>query len=124
MISFIEKSITKNYGIILCIDANENVKIGKWSVELRKLGLVESLTIVTTDPVPAIHIQGSKQIDTVWVTPNIEIRAASLCIFNFSTDNHLAFIVDIDITSILGDKYVPICSPSMRRLISSNEFAV
>ena len=124
MIDFIDDTIKEGLNVILYTDANQNVAIGKWSRQLRERGLVESLSIVTGEIDTAAHIRGSNKIDAVWVTSVLDARAASLCAFNFSAEDHRAFIVDIDVASILGDEHVTICTPETRKLTSSNVIAV
>ena len=65
LIQFISESIQLGFGIILSIDANENMRGGKLQKLLEETGLIELSALFSNDPPLPSHIMGSTQIDAI-----------------------------------------------------------
>ena len=62
--------------------------------------------------------KGRYQIDTVWVSPFLRSCAFSIAPFYLGVGNYRIFIIDFPMELVMGDRFILICRPSMRRLIS------
>ena len=60
----------------------------------------------------------------MWVTLNLVPYSISITLFYFEVGNHRVFIVDFLYEVLLGNEFVPIVKPNIRRLISYQEIAV
>ena len=76
--------------------------IGKLEIMLRSLGLVDTITTVTCNALPASHVNESKKIDSVWVSSEMPISSASFCPHHFTVGDHRVIMVDFDKNTILG----------------------
>ena len=64
--------------MIISLDSNEHIRTGHLARSFRRLGLVESITSVTSSSPPASHINGSKPLDAIWVSSDIESKTTSI----------------------------------------------
>ncbi len=107
--------------IILFMDHNEHVikgPLGKKLADKEGLDLREAIVQHTgTSPV-ATFFRGSKPIDGMWVSSNLEISNACVMPFGYGIGDHRAFIIDIPIKSLVGVDPVKIVRPAGRRLNS------
>ena len=90
----------------------------------RSLGLIDTITSITSDDPLGSHIRRSQQIDGIWVSADIAVKAASFCPFNFEEGDHRITIVDLEKTSLFGSSSSSSLPMKMCRLISSNQSAV
>lgn len=65
---------------------------------------------------PANFVRGSRQIDAVWVTPDVEISAACFLPFFFGVGDHRAILLDIPQHLLIGGKIHNISRPNARGL--------
>jgi hypothetical protein len=86
---------------------------GKEGLDLRE----EIIQHTGTSP-GATFIQGSKPIDGLWISSNLDISNACVMPFGYSIGNHRAFILDIQIESLVGVDSVKIVQPAGRQLNS------
>ena len=79
------------------MDANEDIDTGKLSSALWGNGLRmrEQMTKRVGHRLPATFARGSKPIDGVWTTPDIDIVAARLMPTSYGVGDHRCNIVDI-----------------------------
>lgn len=91
----LRQSAQDNFSIAVALDANENMRSRKIARMFRSLGLIETITSITSDAPPGSHIRGSQKIDGIWVSAGIAVKAASFCPFNFGTGDHRIIIVDL-----------------------------
>ena len=91
---------------------------------LESMGLIESSSQFSTDPPLPSHISGSKQIDGLWVTPNLLPSRASILPHYFGVEDHRAFILDFPSNLFLGEGFIPTARIEMRRLTSSQPQSV
>ena len=121
---FISSSINDKFSIVVALDANENMQIGKIARSFRGLGLVDSITSITSNTPPGTHIRGSKQIDGIWTSSDVSVSACSFCPFNFGVGDHRIILVDLVKDNLFGAVPSNPYRPKMRRLISSNSASV
>ena len=87
------------------MDHNEhmiNGLLGKALADKEGLDLQE-VTVQHTGASPgAIFFRGSKPIDGLWISSNLDIINACVMPFGYSIGDHRAFILDIPIKSLVG----------------------
>jgi hypothetical protein len=66
----------------------------------------------------AKFFRGSKPIDGLWVSSNLDVSNACMTPFGYGIGNHCAFILDIPIESLVGVDPVKIVQPAGRQLNS------
>ena len=108
--------------LILMMDGNEDMLKGPLSRMLRtdELEMNEVVTTKTNREKIPTFIRGSRQIDGIWLTPDVEMAKCTLLPFHFGVGDHRAILVDIPSASILGDSFKHICRPAARRLQNTN----
>ena len=90
--------------LILILDGNENMKNGQLARMLRTpdLDMKDAIKSRSGMDGPATFVRGSRQIDAAWVTPDIEISAASFLPFFFGVGDHRAIMLDLPQHSLIG----------------------
>jgi hypothetical protein len=58
LVEFIKSSLWNSFEIVLCIDANKNIKEGQLAKELKKLGLAKTTSRFTSEVLPNTFIIG------------------------------------------------------------------
>ena len=91
---------------------------------LQNIGLVELSQIFLNNLLVASHILGSQQIDTIWSTPNINLSSLSILPYYFAVGDYRYFVIDFPIDYFIGDGFIPIICPEMRRLALSNKDSI
>jgi hypothetical protein len=107
--------------IILFMDHNKHVINGPLGKELANkegLDLCEAIVQHTGTSPGATFFRGSKPINGMWVSSNLEISNACVMPFGYGIGDHHAFILDIPIESLVGVDPVKIVRPAGRRLNS------
>ena len=102
------------------MDANEDIKIGCIAKSFTAIGLIDSITTITSATPPGSHIRGSRQIDGIWVSSDLTVTVASFCPFNFGVGDHRIVLVDLDKATLFRSATSLTFPSKMRRLISSN----
>ena len=104
--------------LILAMDANDDIDTGKISSALWGNGLrmKEQMTKRVGHRLPATFARGSKPIDGVWTTPDIDIVAARLMPISYGVGDHRCFILDISQQSIIGEQKLKVSRPNARKL--------
>lgn len=100
------------------------MQIGKIARSFRSLGLVDSITSITSSPPPGTHIRGSKQIDGAWTSADISMSACNFYPFNLSAGDNRIILVDLVKECQFGSVPSTSYRPKMRRLISSNTTSI
>lgn len=103
------------------LDANEDVYKGPISKMLTKedgLDMVETVVQTTGNKLSATYFRGSKPIDAIWTTKDLELVGAGAIPIEFSVGDHRMMYVDIRTESIVGFQPQPIKHPKARRLSS------
>ena len=108
--------------LILLIDSNENMEGGPLARMLADpdLDMVDAVKVRSHSPGPPTFARGSRQIDGVWVTQDVEIKHACFLPLFFGVGDHRAILLDIPVYSLLGGDIHKIVRPTSRRLTCSN----
>ncbi len=91
--------------LILCLDANDHVysgSLGRALVEHPDLDLQESILTSTGTHLTATHFRGSRPIDAIWTTPDVEIINICAMPIGYGVGDHRSFILDIHTRSLVG----------------------
>ena len=106
--------------IILFIDANEDVRSGPFQEALRapEIGMLETMS--STHPqykLPATHERGSRPIDGVFTTEEIDVQAAAYLARGRGFGDHRTMVLDIPMTWIMP-RAPPKAAPIMARRVT------
>ncbi len=107
--------------IILFMDHNKHViegNLGKALADRDGLDLWEAVLLHTGNSPGATFVRGSKPIDGIWISSDIDISNACVMPFGYGVGDHRAFILDIPIESLVGINPVKIVRPASRKLNS------
>jgi hypothetical protein len=103
------------------MDHNEHViqgNLGKALADRDGLDLWEADLQHTGDSPGATFFRGSKPIDGIWISSDIDISNVCVIPFGYDVGDHCAFILDIPIESLVGINPVKIGRPASRQLNS------
>jgi hypothetical protein len=103
------------------MDHNERVTNGPLGKQLRdknRLNLQEVIVQHTGTSSGAMFFCGSKPINGMWVSGDLDISNACVMPFGYGVGNHCAFILDVPLESIIGVNPVKIVRPVGRWLNS------
>ena len=117
------ESISQNFTLILSINGNKNMRDSKMQRTFQCAGLIELSSSFSNDRLLASHILGSKQIDAMCVSPNINPTNLSILLHYFVVSNHRYFIIDFPMDSFIGDRFIPIVRLEIIHLTFSNKGA-
>jgi hypothetical protein len=107
--------------IILFMDHNEHTydgPLGRALADKDGLGLQEAVLRHTGRKTGATFFRGSKPIDGLWVTSNIDIINACVMPFGYGIGDHRMFILDVTMESLIGKNPTKVVRPTSRRLNS------
>ena len=110
--------------VLIFTNMNERILTGKLATHLLDLGLLEATHLSWGDKEPNTHINGSKPIDGVYHTSNLEVTSTLMLSFHEGVGNHRTVLVDITARSLLGTEGLRIVRPPARRLAITNRKAV
>jgi hypothetical protein len=105
--------------IIVCMDANEDIyrkSIGRTLTDEEGLNMREVVGDYTGQKIGATYFRGSKPIDAVWATPDVEVVGACVMPAGFGVGDHRLFQVDFRATSLVGAAPPKIVRPQSRKL--------
>ncbi len=105
----------------LFMDHNEHIiegNLGKALADRDRLDLRLAVLQHMDNSPRATLFRGSKPIDGIWISSDIDISNACVMQFGYGVGNHRAFILDIPIKSFVGINPVKIVRPASRRLNS------
>jgi hypothetical protein len=103
--------------IILFMENNEHVingQLGKALADKDGPNLQEVIMQHTGTSPGATFFRGSKPIDGLWVSNDLNISNACVMPFGYGIGDHRAFILDIPIESLVGENPVKIVRPAGR----------
>ena len=83
----------------------------------KEIKLIESTFFFHSGAPPATFVEGRHQIDGVQSSPRLRPYTTSITLFHLGVGDHRIFIIDFSKELTMGEGFVPICKPSMRRLI-------
>jgi hypothetical protein len=107
--------------IVLFMDHNEHVYDGALDKALSdREGLNLSKVILkhTGLQTGAMFFWGSKPINGLWASSNLDISNACVMLFGYGVGDHCTFILDIQLESLVGENPVKIVQPASCRLNS------
>jgi hypothetical protein len=108
--------------LIVCLDANEDIYLKRGigaaltSTEEGDLGMKEVVGEYTGKKVGATFFQGSKPIDGIWATCDIEITNACVMPVGFGGGDHRVFVIDFALRSFVGENPHRVIRQQSRRL--------
>lgn len=88
--------------LIVMADMNEHILRGPLARRLLSLGLLEATHHYWGEKEPNTHVSGSKPIDAVYHTPDIEITATRQLSFHESVGDHRLVLIDVTTRSLIG----------------------
>ncbi len=107
--------------IVLFMDHNEHVyngALGKALGNSTGLNLQEVILQHTGTRTGATFFRGSKPIDGLWASSNLEISNTCVMPFGYGVGDHRAFIRNITLESLVGENPTKIVQPVSRKLNS------
>ena len=110
---------SNNERLILCIDLNEHSLTGKIARRISSDDIQLHESTHTSWPEgkqPHTYIDGSKPIDGIFSTPDIEVTNSLLLSFHESAGDHRTMILEFTTASSIGRFQGKIVRPSSRRL--------
>jgi hypothetical protein len=99
------------------MDHNKHVikgNLGKALADRDGLDLREAVLQQTGNSPGSTFFRGSKPIDGIWISSDIDISNACVMPFGYGVGDHRAFILDITIESLVGINPVKIVCPASR----------
>ena len=108
--------------LIVCLDANEDVYkdiIGRTLTEEDGLDMQESVLASNGVKLTATHFRGSRPIDAVWTTKDIEVTSACAMPIGYGIGDHRMLVIDISKSSMLGVHTQSVTRAGARRLTST-----
>ena len=117
---------TQGEKLILMLDGNEDMRSGSLAKLLRneELDMIDTVATRTGGTGPPTFIRGSRQIDAVWATRDVELSTACFLPFHFGLGDHRGILVDIPVSTIIGAGKRIISRPSGRRLQCNKKVTV
>lgn len=91
--------------LVVCLDANEDIykkSLGKSLTRHEGLRMSEVVGDFTGKKIGPTFFRGSKPIDGIWATPDIEIAHACIMPAGFGVGDHRLFVVDFREESLVG----------------------
>ena len=105
--------------IILFMEHNKHMilgALGKALADRGRLDLREAIIQHMSKSPGAMFFRGSKPIDRLWVSSNIDISNACMMPFGYGVGDHCSFILDVPIELLVGIDPVKIVCPASCRL--------
>jgi hypothetical protein len=91
--------------LILCLDANRNIylgKLGRELTDLHGLGMKEVVGEFTPWRLGATYFRGSVPIDAVWATSNVAVVNACVMPVRYGVGDHCLFVMDFNTALLVG----------------------
>lgn len=119
LITIIKQWHSDGHHIIVCLDMNDHVyhtRLGHALVDSDDLDLRETILSHSGQHLTATYFCGSKPIDAVWATPDVDITNACTMPVGYSIGDHRVFIIDFSTSSLVGINPQLILRPAARQL--------
>ena len=107
--------------VIVMLDANEDVyrgHIGRMLTNSAGADMVETILESTKSKSTATYFRGSRPIDAIWATRDLEIVGAGAMPIGFGVGDHRIMYIDVTTSSLVGFCPQPVKHPKARRLNS------
>ena len=102
------------------MDANNHIiyrgLIGRTLVTDEELCMKEVIKDYTNEELGLTYFRGSKPIDGIWITPDVQIANSCVMPAGYGIGDHRMFIIDIVTSSMIGIDPPWITRPPARRL--------
>jgi len=105
--------------IILFMDHNENIysdPLGKMLADPEGMAMKEAIYDFTEEKLGATFFRGSRPIDGLWVTQDIDISNACVMPVGYGVGDHRLFVIDIPLICLVGEDPIKVVPASARRL--------
>ena len=105
--------------LVLCLDVNETIyraELGWQLTDLHGLGMQEVVGNFTGKRLGATFFRGSKPIDAIWATRDLEVAHACVMPVGYGVSDHRLFVVDFTTASMIGTCPPKIVRPALHRL--------
>ena len=106
-------------GLVLCLDANENIyraELGWQLMDLHGLGMMEVVGEFTGKQLGAPFFRGSEPINAIWATSDLEVAHPCVMPVGYGVGDHCLFVVDFSTASMISTCPPKIVRPALRRL--------
>ena len=103
----------------MCMDANEDIykkEIGRLLTNEDGLNMSEVVGDFTGTPVGPTFFRGTKPIDGVWATKDVQVVNACVMPAGFGVGDHRMFVVDFQLQSLVGASPLKVVRVAVRRL--------
>lgn len=105
--------------LIVCMDANEHIykkSIGRTLTDVAGLNMREVVGTFTGKPLGATFFRGSKPIDAIWATQDVQVVGACVMPAGFGIGDHRLFVVDFKAESLVGEQPPRVIRAAARKL--------
>ena len=105
--------------LVVCLDANDDIykkDLGKTLTAVDGLNMSEVVSDFTGNPVGPTFFRGSKPIDGVWATKDIQVVNACIMPAGFGVGDHRLFVIDFRLQSLVGACPPKVVRVAVRRL--------
>jgi hypothetical protein len=100
---------------------NKHILKGSLAQQLLAMGFAEATHTRWHEEAPHTFIDGSKPIDSVYHTHNLEIMAITQLSFHKSIGDHHTVLVDVTTRLVIGQQEYRVVRPTARRLATRNK---
>jgi hypothetical protein len=104
--------------IILFMDHNKHTydgRLGRALADTSSLELRKAVLQYTGTQMGATFFRGSKPIDGLWVSSNIDIANVCIMPFRYGVGNHHMFVLDVTLESFIHKTPTKILHPALQR---------
>jgi hypothetical protein len=91
-------------------------RLGQALTTSADLDLQEVFLAHTGQHLTATYFRGTRPIDAIWTTPDIEVKNACALPIGYGVGDHRAFMIDLSTASLVGLHPQPVVRPQARRL--------
>jgi hypothetical protein len=119
LVEMLQKWRDQGDKLVVCMDANEDIyrkSIGKALTSVEGLAMKEVVGSFTGKPIGATYFRGSKPIDAIWATADIQVAGACIMPAGFGIGDHRLFVIDFVASSLVGEAPRKIVRAQARRL--------
>jgi hypothetical protein len=106
--------------IVLCVDCNDHVLTCDLAEMLHAIGMRERSQEWWSNHEPNTFVSGSKPIDGLFTTDDVDISSFLMLSFHESPGDHRSFVFDVPSICVLGEHTLKIDRPVARRLTLSS----
>jgi hypothetical protein len=106
--------------LLIFIDMNEDLLQGHLANYMLKMGLNKAMHSRWEESEPHTYFTGTKPIDGVWHTPNLEVISTVQLLFHEGVGDHRPVLIDITTGSAIGKQEFHVVHPHACRLSSRN----